>query len=286
VTAVLLALLSAVSYGLSDFVGGVVSRRASVWAVAVLAQVSSAACTVTLAAFVAGSPTGADFAWAALAGVGTGVGTGFLYRGLASGRMGVVAPVSAVGAAVVPVAAGVTAGERPSLLVWVGVLAALPGIWLVSSTPDDPLHHAETDEDGGRVGSGLVDGILAGLGFGVLFAALAQVPEEAGMWPLALAQAVSVAAVALLAMALRATWLPKEPSAGWGLVCGPLGAAAAVLFLLATQSGLLTISAVIASLYPAVTVLLAATLLLEPIHRAQAAGLAVCAAAVTLVAAG
>ena len=172
--AVLLALVAAVSYGLSDFVGGLVSRRASVWSVAVLAQVSSAVCTTVFAAFGGGVPTGTDFAWAAVAGVGTGLGTGFLYRGLASGRMGVVAPVSAVGAAVVPVVAGVSTGERPSLLVWVGVLSALPGIWLVSSTPDDPLHHA--DEDAGDAGSGLVDGIVAGLGFGVLFATLAQVP--------------------------------------------------------------------------------------------------------------
>jgi drug/metabolite transporter (DMT)-like permease len=285
--AVVLALLSAVSYGLSDFVGGLVSRRATVWGVAVLAQVSSSACTVLLAAFRPGAPTAADFAWAAVGGVATGVGTGFLYRGLAGGRMGVVAPVSAVGAAVVPVVVGLVVGERPGPLVWVGILAALPGIWLVSSTPDDPLHHTEADQPaGGRPDSGLLDGILAGLGFGVLFAAIAQVPEEAGMWPLAVAQTVSIPSVMLLAVALGAAWLPREPHAAWGLLCGPLASAATVLFLLATQSGLLTISAVLTSLYPAVTVILAATLLREPIHRVQAAGLAVCAAAVTLVAAG
>jgi drug/metabolite transporter (DMT)-like permease len=284
--AVLLALVSAVCYGLSDFVGGLVSRRASVWAVAVLAQASSALSTMLLALFRGGSPTGADFAWASLAGVATGVGTGFLYRGLAAGRMGVVAPVSAVGSAVVPVAAGFALGERPGPLVWLGILAALPGIWLVSSTPDDPLHHAEADRETGRADSGLLDGILAGLGFGVLFTALAQVPEEAGMWPLALAQTVSVPSVVLLAVTLGAAWLPREPDAAWGLVCGPLGAGAAALFLLATQTGLLTVAAVITSLYPAVTVLLAATVLREPIHRLQALGLAVCAAAITLVAAG
>ncbi len=288
--AVLLALLSAVGYGLSDFAGGLVSRRASVWSVALLAQLSSALSTVLLALLGGGSPTRADFAWAAVAGVATGVGTGFLYRGLAAGRMGVVAPVSAVGAAVVPVVVGVAVGERPGLLVWLGILAALPGIWLVSSTPVDPLHHSDQDTEAAatarRTDSGLLDGVLAGVGFGVLFASLGQVPEEAGMWPLALAQSLSVPAVALLAVALGAGWLPREPHAAWGLVCGPLGAAAAALFLLATQTGLLTVAAVITSLYPAVTVLLAATLLREPIHRAQAAGLAVCAGAVALVAGG
>src|SRR5919112_5831245 len=137
--AVVLALCSALAYGLSDFLGGILSRRTSAWSVAVVGQSSSALCTAVVALFVSGNPSAADFRWALLAGVGTGVGTGFLYRGLSSGRMGVVAPVSAVGAAFVPVLAGTVAGERPSILVWLGILAALPGIWLVSGTPDDPV---------------------------------------------------------------------------------------------------------------------------------------------------
>ena len=277
--AVLLATLAAVAYGLSDFVGGLVSRRTSTWAVAFLAQVASTVCTAGVALFRPGDPTVGNFAWAALAGVGGGLGTGFLYRGLATGRMGVVAPVSAVGAAVVPVMVGTATGERPSMLVWYGVVAALPGIWLVSSAPP---HEKPT----GSLAEGLVDGLLAGLGFGLLFAALGQVPDTAGMWPLALGQAVSIVAAIALAVSLRAEWLPRERFALWGLLAGPLGAAAAVLFLLATQHGYLTVAGVIASLYPAATVLLAATVLRERIHAAQAAGLALCAAAITLVAAG
>ncbi|MGZ4438735.1 MAG: EamA family transporter [Nocardioidaceae bacterium] len=289
--AILLALVSALSYGLSDFVGGLVSRRTSAWPVAVLGQVSSAACTLLFALTRGGDPTGTDLAWAALAGVGSGVGTGFLYRGLASGRMGVVSPISAVGAAVVPVLAGTAGGERPALLVWVGVVAALPGIWLVSSSPADDLAHV--DEPPGppaaprtSLSAGVVDGVLSGLGFGLLFASLGQVPDRAGMMPLALAQAVSVPAVVLLALALRASWVPRGRPVRWALLAGPLGAAATGAFLLATQHGYLTVAGVLASLYPASTVLLAALVLRERVHRAQGVGLGLCALSVVLVAAG
>src|SRR4051794_12084722 len=201
--AVLLALCSALAYGLTDFLGGILSRRTSAWSVAVVAQVSSTACTVAVAASRGGDPAPAHLGWAVLAGVGSGAGTGFLYRGFATGRMAVVAPVSAVGAAVVPVLAGTLTGERLSFVVWLGILAALPGIWLVSSTPDDPVAHADRDPRRGSLAEGLVDGVLAGLGFGMLFAALGQVPDSAGLWPLALCQLVSIPAVVLLAVVLR-----------------------------------------------------------------------------------
>src|SRR3954466_8926197 len=162
---VLLSLGAALAYGLSDFLGGVISRRTSVWPVAMLACAGAALGTLVLALTVSGTPTGADIAWGLLAGVGSGTGTAFLYRGFAKGRMGVVAPVSAVGAALLPAALGVVTGERPSMLVWVGMVAALPGIWLVSREPP-------ADQDAGAaIAAGLLDGILAGAGFGLLFAA-------------------------------------------------------------------------------------------------------------------
>jgi drug/metabolite transporter (DMT)-like permease len=281
--AIVLALCSALAYGLSDFLGGILSRRTSAWAVAVVAQTSSTLCVAAVAFFVTGDPSGADFRWALLAGVGSGVGTGFLYRGFSAGRMGVVAPVSAVGAAVVPVLAGTLTGERLSLMVWVGIVAALPGIWLVSSTPDDPLGAPGKRES---VAAGLVDGVLAGLGFGLLFAALGQIPDTAGWWPLALCQAVSIPSVVLLAMALRAPWRPRGRVVRLALFAGPLGAAATGLFLLSTQQGYLTVAGVLTSLYPASTVLLAAVLLHERVHRTQGFGLVLCGLAVALVAAG
>ena len=281
--AVVLALVSAVAYGLSDFLGGLVSRRTSAWSVAVVGQGSSAVCVAVAAVFVHGEPTRADLLWALLAGVGSGTGAGFLYRGFASGRMAVVAPVSAVGAAVVPVLAGTVGGERLSLLVWAGIMTALPGIWLVSRTPDDPVGPAAPRES---FAAGLVDGALAGIGFGLLFAALGQVPDRAGWWPLAACQAVSVPAVVLLAMALRADWVPRGRAVRLALLCGPLGALATGMFLLASQSGFLTVAGVLTSLYPASTVLLAALVLHEKVHRAQGLGLALCGVAIACVAAG
>ncbi len=274
---VLLALGSAVAYGLSDFLGGLVSRRTSAWPVAFVAQVGAAAGAILVALLVPGDPTVGDHLWGALAGVGSGTGGAFLYRGFAAGRMGVVAPVSAVGAAVLPVLVAIGVGERPALLVWLGVLLALPAIWLVSREPS-------RDADG--VAAGLLDGVLAGLGFGLLFAAMGQVPDGAGLWPVALAQVTAVVSIAGTAALLGQRWRPSERTEAWGLVAGVLATTAVVLFLLATHSGLLTVAAVLTSLYPAFTVLLAATVLREQIHRAQATGLLLSGLAVALVAAG
>ncbi len=274
--AIVLALCSALFYGLSDFLGGLLSRRTSAWQVAVVAQVSSAVCVSALALFVPGTPRAADFGWAVVAGVGSGAGAAFLYRGFSRGRMGVVAPVSAVGAAIVPVVVGAATGERPSLLVWLGVLAALPGIGLVSSEPADR----------GSTAAGFVDGLLAGLGFGLLFAALGQIPQSSGWWPLAVTQVSGIPAVVLLAALLRQDWVPRGPVARWALLAGPLSAGATGFFLRASQLGYLAVAGVIASLYPASTVLLATVVLHERLHRAQGVGLVLCALAVALVAGG
>lgn len=280
-TAALLALASATMYGLSDFVGGVTSKRASPWSVALVAQLAGGLAVLALATLLDGTPTATDLRWAVVAGLANGLGTGFLYRGLSSGRMGVVAPVSGVGAALVPVVVGLATGERPSVLVALGMVAALPGIWLVARSP-------EVEDVGGDEprSSGAVDGVLAGLGFGALFAALAQIPESAGFVPLALNQLVAGGVIVVMATLLRAAWLPREPAAAFGAVCGVLGAAATGAFLLATQAGYLTITAILASLYPAVTVLLAATVLHERVHRSQAWGLLLCGAAIGLVVSG
>jgi drug/metabolite transporter (DMT)-like permease len=273
---VVLSLVAAIAYGLSDFIGGLASRRTSAWPVAFLASGGALLGCLVLAVVVPGDPTRGDLAWGAVAGLGSGAGGAFLYRGLAGGRMGVVAPVSAVGAAILPSIVGLATGERPDVLVWLGIGAAFPGIWLVSREPT---------ADGG-LAAGLVDGALAGLGFGLLFSAMGQVPDGAGYWPLVMVQIVSLFAIAVTATAFKATWLPSVRSELWGLVAGLVAAVAVLAFLLATQTGLLTVAAVLTSLYPAVTILLAALVLKEHIHRAQGVGLGLCAVAVALVAGG
>ncbi len=270
--------MAAAAYGLSDFIGGVFAKRVSAWTIAFVGATAGALAIGVFSLIDGGDPQRADYAWSVLAGVGNGFGTAFLYRGLSSGRMGVVAPVSGVGAALVPVVVGLATGERPGVIVWAGMVVALPAIWLVASEPSLP------DTEPAR--SGLVDGVLAGLGFGTLFAALAQIPEESGFLPLAANQLVAMAVIAVVASSLRMPWVPREPAAYAGAISGVLGALATGLFLLATQSGFLTIAAVITSLYPAFTVVLAFIVLRESVHRAQGIGLVLCAVAVGLVAGG
>lgn len=282
-TTIVLALAAAAMYGLSDFIGGVLAKRTSVWAVAVVTQLAATVIVGGAAAVLPGRAAGADWFWGAVAGLGTGAGTAFLYRGLASGRMGVVAPLSAVGAAVLPVIVGLVTGERPEPLTWIGIACAFPAIWLVSTAAGESVTQGGTPR---RLGDGVGDGLLAGLGFGVLFVALGQVPDEAGLWPLALAEVVSVVAVILLAVAFGQAWVPRELPAAYAVLVGALAAGANILFLFATQAGLLAVASVLTSLYPAFTVILAATLLRERIHGAQAVGLVLAGVAVGLVAAG
>lgn len=284
--AIVLALAAAVGYGLSDFVGGVVSRRTSAWPVAVVVQLVSALAAAVLALMRTGSPTPTDLWWAALAGIGSGVGVGFLFRGLARGRMSVVAPLSAVGSALVPVTVGVATGERPGMWVVVGILVAFPGIWLVASGEDTPVPDLEHPSDAPARASGLLDGALAGLGFGAMFAALGQVPEAAGLWPVAATQAVSTVTVALLATALGASWLPRATTVWRAAPAGVIGALAVVAFQVSTTYGLLSVTSVLTALYPAATILLAMAVLHERVHRAQAVGLLLCGVTVALVAAG
>jgi drug/metabolite transporter (DMT)-like permease len=274
---VLLSLLAALSYGLADFCGGLASKRASAWSVALFASVTGAVLVLATSLFLGGDPTAADLWWGVAAGVGNGFGTAFLYRGLSSGRMGVVAPVSGVGAAVIPVVVGVLLGERPAALVWVGILLAIPAIWLVAR---------DSAELGDSSPGGAVDGALAGLGFGFLFVALGQVTEDSGLLPLAVNQVVAGVVIVLVATVLGQPWRPRRSAAVGGALAGVLGAAATVCFLLATREGYLSIASVVTSLYPAFTVVLAATVLREHVHRAQAAGLLMCAVAVSLVASG
>ncbi len=274
---VLLSLLAAASYGLADFNGGWVSKRVSAWTVALTAQAGGALVTLLIALPADGRPSGTDLGWALVAGLGNGFGTAFLYRGLASGRMGVVAPVSAIGAVVIPVVAGALLGERPGSVVWIGIAVAFPAIWLVSREPvaSSPAGPA-----------GLADGVLAGLGFGTLFVALSRVSDDAGLLPLALNQAVAGVLIVAVAVTLRQPWLPREPLAALGIVSGLLGALATGLFMVASRGGHLTVTAVVVSLYPAFTVLLAALVLREHVHRTQGLGLALCAVSIALVAAG
>ena len=275
---ILLALAAALLYGGSDFGGGMASRRLGSLRVAV---VGSAAATVlawaTLILVGGPGPSLRAVAWGLASGLAGGAGTLVLYRGLARGQMSVVGPLSAVGAAVVPVAAGVALGERPSLLSVAGVLVALPAIVLV----------AASGSVRGKLGAapkGLLDGLAAGLAFGILFIGLAQAGRNAGLWPVA--SEVTGTLLITLAIAVKTREPLRIPlrAAGLPVLVGASGMAATLAYFYATHFSMLAIAAVLVSLYPGVTVLLARTLLHERFTPAQRAGLGLCALAIAAIA--
>jgi drug/metabolite transporter (DMT)-like permease len=272
---ILLALAAALLYGSSDFGGGLASRRLGSLRVAV---VGSAAATVlawaTLIVVGGPGPSLRAVAWGLASGLAGGAGTLVLYRGLARGQMSVVGPLSAVGAAVVPVAAGVALGERPSLLSVAGVLVALPAIVLV----------AASGSVRGKLGAGLLDGLAAGLAFGILFIGLAQAGRNAGLWPVASEQTGALLITLALAVKTREPLRIPLRAAGLPVLVGASGMAATLAYFYATHFSMLAIAAVLVSLYPGITVLFARTLLHERFTPAQRAGLGLCALAIAAIA--
>ncbi len=275
---ILLALSSAIAYGAADFIGGVGARRFSTWQIVLVGQSAGAIVMLIAGLMLPGNPVPADFAWALLAGVGSATGSIFLFRGLARGRMGLVAPISAVGAAALPVLAGVVFGDRPSWLAWIGMLVALPGIWLVS-------RETTSDRPEGTRGA-LIDGVTAGAGFGILFVALAQISDGAGLMPLAANQFIGAVLTVVAAASIRQAWRPRRGVLAWGSASGVLGASGTLAFMVATGATTLGIAGVLASLYPAVTVLLAAVVLGERIGTGQRVGIGICTLAVATLALG
>ncbi len=280
--AVLLALAAAVAYGASDFLAGLLSRRVSFLQVGALAQVTA---TVTLLAalpFTAPpAPTGPALAWGAASGAGAALGTLALYRGLAAGQMAVAAPLSGVGAAALPAVAGFLLGERPTHLAVAGIALALPAVWLVSSAGGGTPPAGRQ-----RMAAGVVEGLLAGVGFAVLFVGLDQAGDRAGLWPVATAQVTSAVLQSAVARSRRVPLRAGLRLTGGAAAAGLLGTSAIVLFFLATHAGLLTLASVLTSLYPAVTVLLARITLGERLRPLQAIGLALAGAAIVLIVTG
>jgi len=282
--AILLGLASAIAFGVSDYLAGVLSRRLHFTLVGLISQVSATALAWASLPWTGGPrPATAALAWGALSGIGGGVGSLALYRGLGRGKMSVVGPLSSVGAAALPALAGIALGDRPSPLAIGGVLLALPAIWLVASSSGRPGGERAAGP------SGVGDGLLAGAGFGLLFIGLARAGDGAGLWPVATGQLTALILLTVVVGVRLATTRPALPGGPRALLppllVGCLSVTATLLYFLATHSGLLTIVAVLASLYPGITVLLAWLLLGERITRVQRAGLALCAVAVVAIAA-
>ncbi len=290
----LLALASALLYGAGDFTGGLASRRASTLSVIVLSQLSGLVLlAVLLPVLPPASPSRADLLWGVSAGLTGGIGVALLYRGLAIGRMAVVAPTTAVCAVAIPVVASVLLGERPTPLAVLGILLGLGAIVLVSqqTAPEMPPGPAPLDPrpaggaTAGRLPPGVGIALVSGVAIGFFFLSLAQTRREAGMWPILASRATSVTLFGLAAVAGRRS-LRMPGTLAISLLCGALDMSANALYLVAAQTGPLSVVVTLSSLYPASTVLLARVVLGERLNARQVAGVGCAFAAIVLIVSG
>ncbi|WBB85919.1 EamA family transporter [Micromonospora sp. WMMC264] len=271
---IVLAAVSALAFGTADFSGGKASRWADPIAVTVVSQMLSLPLLVVLVLVVPGTPSALDLGWGLLAGVAGAGGVMLLYRALATGVMAVVAPVTAITAAIVPIVAGLLLADSPGAVALGGAGLAVVAIALVSLGERGAARRVS-----GRV---LAMALAAGLLFGVFFALLGQADESAGMWPV-LAVRVSSVAFGLALAARTGTRLRLGRRVlGWAAAAGLLDSAANALFLAAAGRGHLSVVAAVASLYPASTVLLALAVDRERLRPVQLAGLGFAAAALVL----
>jgi drug/metabolite transporter (DMT)-like permease len=275
VDAVLLGLASAASWGAGDFTGGLASKRSSVVGVLALGQAAGVALIVATALLLReASPAPATIAWSVAAGVSGAVGLAALYRGLAVGRMAIVAPVSAVLSATIPVGWSALSEGMPPLSKLAGFVLALAGIWLIARA-------GPSDE--GREGLALA--LLAGCGFGGFLVLMDRGAQGGTFWSLAAARGTSLALAFAAAAARRRPWAPARSAVPLVVLSGVLDAGGNACFILATQAGRLDVAAVLSSMYPASTVLLAAGVLRERVSWSQTAGIAAVLGAIALIAA-
>jgi drug/metabolite transporter (DMT)-like permease len=271
---IVLAAASALIWGTADFSGGKASQRGDALAVSVVSQILGLPMLVACLLLVPGEPRVPDLLLGAASGAAGLLGMVLLYRALASGAMTVVAPVTAVTAAVVPMAVGLLGSRTPGMLALTGAGCAIVAIALVSIGPAAGL---------GSVTRRLVGlALAAGALFGLFFALIAQASEASGMWPLVGVRAASIGIGLALAARSRTSLRLSGGVLRWAAIAGPLDIAANGLYLAAAARGHLSIVAAVASLYPVSTVLLAFAVDRERLRAAQVAGLGLAAAALVL----
>lgn len=284
------------TYGIGDFFGGIAAKRARTTTVVV----GSLATATVLLGLVMGAwallgdlPTPSDHDL--LMGLGTGltgpIALGCLYRGLAIGRMSVVAPITAVVAAVLPLCWGLASGERPSAIALAGAAVALVAVGLISGAP---AHEDHPPGSTAPLATVVPLALIAGAGFGAIYILLGSTSDDAGLWPLVVARPVAVTATAAAALVvarrggLRASQAVLAPPDARLTIAaaGVLDITANAIYLAAANAGLLSIVAVVSSLYPAATVVLARVVLGERVHRLQVAGLVLAVIGIVAMATG
>lgn len=274
---VILALGSALTFGIADFLGGLASRRVAAWTVVIGSQFFGLLLLVgALPLLPPATVTAADLAWGAAAGVAGALGLTQFFRALSLGNMSVAAPISAVITGGVPVLAGVALGERPSPLAWLGIALALPAIGLISRELADSPTRTPPDV--------LMSAALAGLGFGAFYVLVDRTGDAAGIQPLISARMVSVTLIGAIGLASGRLGPVRGRLLVMVALSGVLDMGANVMFLYAVREGLLALGSVISAMYPASTLLLARAMLGERLRPIQVSGLVLAAVAVSLVA--
>ncbi|MEM7116068.1 MAG: EamA family transporter [Chloroflexota bacterium] len=268
-------LASAVSWGAGDFSGGFATKRGSVYVVVWLSQILGGLFLLTLALlFREPLPTTFDFLLGGVSGLAGVVGLLGLYRGLAEGRMGIVAPLTAVVAAAVPVIFGAVVEGLPAALQLVGFAFALVAVWFLSHTGDGGSIEAKE----------LILPLVAGLGFGFFYILIDQVQPGAVFWPLVAARIASVSLLTIFIFGRGQYQSPERTQLGPIALSGLFDAGGNAFFVLAAQAGRLDIAAVLSSLYPVATVFLAWLILKERLARQQWIGVAAALIALVLIA--
>jgi len=278
---VALAGLSGLVWGVGDFAGGKATQTAGALPVAVLSKLFGLPLLGLYLVIFSVSPVPASLAWGAVAGLVGMVGIVLFYRALSAGAMAVVAPVTAVTSAVIPVAVGLLSGEQPGGVRLTGVVCALAAIALVSLAPDRSESRPVVT---GRL-LGLA--VAAGVSFALFFIFLALAGDaaggDAGLWPIATAQLAALLLGGALVLLTRADGWPRHHAVGWSLIAGPFDMTANAIFLVASQRGDLSLVAPLAALYPVTTVVLALLIDHERLRGVQVIGLVLALVALLLV---
>ena len=277
---VALALLSAISFGVCDFVGGIASRRVAALRVVLVSYPVTMVLLGLLAVVIGGPISAGAVVWGSLGGISQACGEWWLYAALGAGPISVVSPLTAVLTAAVPVGIGIAIGDRPGVLAAAGIALAMVAVVLVSreATDEDVTPHRFTT-------TVALLTIGSGVAFGLNFALIHQAPVESRLWPLLFARMSATMLVIIVAAASRNLRVPSGKPLRLALTLPVLDASANVAMLLALHASLLSLASVLISLYPVATVVLAMAVLRERVTRWQALGMILAAVSVSMIAA-
>ncbi len=280
---VVIALVAAGLFGVGDFFGGSASRQSPVAGVLLLTSLVGFLPIGVLTVLVHGRLSGPALGWGGAAGIAGGLGVLLLFRGLATAAMSVVAPLTAVLSAALPVVIGIGSGERPGLGAYAGMALALGAVALISRGEE---HGAGDRAVPATSRAGVLLALLAGTCFGTYFVLLKHSPVDSGLWPVLAGRLASFVVFIGIAVGTTGLAIPRGRAALLALLSGSFDTVANVLYLVAVRGGLLSLVAVIIALYPASTVLLARLVFAERLARPQLLGLACATVGVGLIAAG